>query len=99
MALRYSTYEAKAKIGEVIRRVREGQRIVIAYRGKDVAEIQPIKEPVRETLEERIRRHRRGADLWHLACALWIAPDARGLAFVTLDKRQREVARKLGFAL
>ena len=56
MALRYSTYEAKAKFGEVIRRVREGQRVVIAYRGKDVAEIQPIKEPVKETLEERIRR-------------------------------------------
>jgi hypothetical protein len=43
--------------------------------------------------------HLRGADLWHLACALWTAPDARELAFVTLDKRQRDVARKLGFAL
>ena len=40
----------------MIRRVREGQRVIIAYRGKDVAEIQPIKEPAKETFEERIRR-------------------------------------------
>jgi predicted nucleic acid-binding protein len=40
----------------------------------------------------------RGADLWHLACALFLAPDGRDLAFLTLDRRQREVAERLGFA-
>jgi predicted nucleic acid-binding protein len=39
----------------------------------------------------------RGADLWHLANALFLAPDPRELSFLTLDKRQREVAAGLGF--
>ena len=41
----------------------------------------------------------KGADLWHLACALFLAPEPKDLAFVTLDKRQKEVARRLGFPL
>ena len=39
----------------------------------------------------------RGADLWHIACALFVAPEARGLSFVTVDRRQQEVAARLGF--
>lgn len=39
----------------------------------------------------------RGADAWHLAHALWLAPDARDLSFLTLDEPQRAVARALGF--
>ncbi len=38
----YSTYEAKAKFSEVIRKVRAGQRVVISYRGEEIAEIRPI---------------------------------------------------------
>ena len=38
----YSTYEAKAKFSEVIRKVRSGQRIVVSYRGEEVAEIRPV---------------------------------------------------------
>ena len=45
MAHTYSTYEAKAKFSEVIRKVRAGQRIVIAYRGEEIAEIRPIEHP------------------------------------------------------
>ena len=41
----------------------------------------------------------KGADLWHLACALFLAPEPTDLAFLTLDKRQEEVARRLGFPL
>jgi prevent-host-death family protein len=37
----YSTYEAKAKFSEVMRKVRAGQRIVIAYHGEEIAEIRP----------------------------------------------------------
>ncbi len=40
----------------------------------------------------------RGADCWHLATALYLAPDPRELTFVTLDARQREVAETLRFA-
>jgi hypothetical protein len=39
----------------------------------------------------------KGADLWHLACALFLTPEPKALAFLTLDKRQEEIARKLGF--
>jgi len=42
MAVTYSTCEAKAKFSEVMRKVRAGQRVVIAYRGEEVAEIRPL---------------------------------------------------------
>jgi predicted nucleic acid-binding protein len=40
----------------------------------------------------------KGADLWHLAHALFLSPTARELTFLTLDQRQRDVAARLGFA-
>lgn len=39
----------------------------------------------------------KGADLWHLACALFLAPAPKELSFLTLDRQQHAVARKLGF--
>ena len=39
----------------------------------------------------------RGADLWHVAVALFASPDPSQISFITLDMRQREVARKIGF--
>lgn len=39
----------------------------------------------------------RGADLWHLACALFLSGDSRDLVFATFDLRQREIAKSLGF--
>ena len=39
----------------------------------------------------------RGADLWHLATALYLTPDPEEVASITLDERQGEVARALGF--
>ena len=39
----------------------------------------------------------RGADLWHIATALYLARDPSGISFVTLDGRQRTVAAALGF--
>lgn len=41
----------------------------------------------------------RGADLWHVACALYLDPTAAELVFLTLDKRQRDVAAAAGFAV
>ncbi len=40
----------------------------------------------------------RGADCWHVAVALSYAP-ARDLTFFSLDKAQRAVAARLGFAI
>jgi len=43
--------------------------------------------------------HQKGADLWHLACALYLSPDGRNISFLTLDSRQKRAAQKLGFAV
>lgn len=40
-----------------------------------------------------------GADLWHLACALYLSPAPGDLSFLTLDTRQKRVAAKLGFSV
>lgn len=39
----------------------------------------------------------RGADLWHLATALYVSPQPGSLSFATLDTRQGAVAEALGF--
>lgn len=49
----YSTYEAKARFSEVLRKVRAGQRVLITYHGQNVAEIRPVEAP--RGLAERIR--------------------------------------------
>lgn len=41
----------------------------------------------------------RGADLWHLATALYLAREPGSISFVTLDDRQRAVAMALGFQI
>ena len=41
----------------------------------------------------------RGADLWHLATALFIAGDPGDITFLTLDSRQAHIAGALGFVL
>jgi hypothetical protein len=40
--------------------------------------------------------HLRGADLWHVACCLFLADRAGLLTFATADRRQSEVAERLG---
>lgn len=44
-----------------------------------------------------LERHVRGADLWHLAVALFFADDPGDVDLLTLDADQREVADALGF--
>ena len=51
----YSTYEAKTKFSELLRKVRQGGRVVITFHGEPVAEIRPIEKSV-ETFEERLAR-------------------------------------------
>ncbi len=51
----YSTYEAKAKFNEIVRKVRSGERVIVTYRGQEVAEIRPL-EPTPASVEDRLRR-------------------------------------------
>ena len=53
----YSTYDAKAKLSEILRRVRAGQRVGISYRGSVIAEISPV-ESSGELLADRLKRLR-----------------------------------------
>lgn len=39
----------------------------------------------------------RGADAFHLACALYLDPKANELRFLTADKQQEKAAKALGF--
>lgn len=50
---------------------------------------------MREVLEQG---HLRGADLWHVACALSVTADTRAdCAFLSRDQQQRRIANRLGF--
>lgn len=40
----------------------------------------------------------RGAGLWHLACALYVAGRPDNLTFISLDEQQRGIAQALGFS-
>ena len=53
MSETYSTYEAKAKLSEILRKVRAGKTIRISHRGEPVAEVRPIRQ-TEESLEERL---------------------------------------------
>jgi predicted nucleic acid-binding protein len=77
--------------------------------GLDLEVLAPAIEAVDLALPDRslepemleILRHGRlrGADLWHLACALYLAGDAREeLSFLSRDGPQRRLARRLGLA-
>lgn len=49
----YSTYDAKARLSEILRKVESGRTIVICRRGEPIAEIRPVRpEPTR--LADRI---------------------------------------------
>lgn len=50
----YSLYEAKAKFSAIVRKVQEGQPVIVTLHGKPVVEIRPVQEQSRG-IEARIR--------------------------------------------
>ncbi len=54
----------------------------------------PLSAEIRTTLEAG---YLRGADLWHVATALYAAPEPGAIAFITLNEKQAEVAAALNF--
>jgi antitoxin (DNA-binding transcriptional repressor) of toxin-antitoxin stability system len=44
MMTTYTTREAEARFGEILSKVRMGERVVLVEEGKDVAEIRPVEE-------------------------------------------------------
>jgi prevent-host-death family protein len=71
MTTSYSTYEAKAKLSEILRRVRAGETVRITYYGEEIAEVRPIEsEASEEETIERLQRQgllgaaERGSGAW-----------------------------------
>jgi prevent-host-death family protein len=55
----YSTYEAKARLSEILRLVRDREEtVVVSYHGRPIAEIGPVKSLGNESLEDRLARFR-----------------------------------------
>ncbi|MGH7477610.1 MAG: type II toxin-antitoxin system Phd/YefM family antitoxin [Longimicrobiales bacterium] len=68
----YSTYEAKAKFSEILRRVRErGETVTVSYHGEPVAEIRPIPAVRAEGLEARLLRLEQEGALTRSAGRQW----------------------------
>ena len=59
--------------------------------------ILPDRPPTGELTSVLEAGYLRGASLWHLATALYIAPQPDALSVATLDVRQASVATVLGF--
>ena len=59
--------------------------------------VQPHRPLSREMRAVLKAGYLRGADLWHVACALHVASRPAALSFVTRDERQAEVAAALTF--
>ncbi|MBN2529789.1 MAG: type II toxin-antitoxin system prevent-host-death family antitoxin [Deltaproteobacteria bacterium] len=56
----YSTYDAKAKFSELLRKVKKNKRIVITSRGIPVAELVPFSSDGENTLERLSRLEQQG---------------------------------------
>ena len=85
----------EAELRSVCRRERREVSRVILDQIEWIYASRPLGMEIARVLEVG---YVRGADCFHLANALFLAPDGDGMVFLTLDKRQRDVAAALGFA-
>lgn len=82
---------------EVFSALRREQRDLTDAFHAEVALIAPDRALSDEIARVLEAGYVRGADCWHLATALYVAPDPSELTFLTLDLAQRKVAKALGF--
>lgn len=76
MSRSYPVHEAKAKLSEILRKVKRGRAVVISDRGREVARVVPIGTP--KALGERIvRLEEEGALLPRDGSAMLIRPITR----------------------
>jgi len=62
MRKRYSTYEAKARLSELLDRVRKGDVVTITHRGQPVAEVRGVERSA-STLADRLEELERSGIL------------------------------------
>jgi predicted nucleic acid-binding protein len=78
---------------------REGRQLAPTIM-QDIQWIQPQRALSGEICAVVEAGNLRGADAWHVACALWLAGDTpAALDFLTLDRRQADVAAALGLSV
>lgn len=70
--------------------------VIAALRPIDL--VMPARSLAHEMTAALDEGYLRGADLWHVACAMFLAGDDRkSLPFLSRDESQRQVAKGLGF--
>jgi len=77
---------------------RESIELVTAFMN-DIVWLFPDRPISPEIVRVLAAGYLRGADLWHVATALYFASEPENVAFLTLDIRQRDVAEALGFRI
>jgi len=82
---------------EVFSALRREQREVTKAFHAELSLIAPDRALSEELARVLGAGYVRGADCWHLATALYVAPEPSALTFLTLDLAQRKVAKALGF--
>ncbi|HYS55275.1 MAG TPA: type II toxin-antitoxin system prevent-host-death family antitoxin [Thermoanaerobaculia bacterium] len=89
MQKRYSTYEAKARLSELLNRVRKGDVVTITHRGQPVAEVRRI-DASDATLKDRLEALERSGILTHRAGKVPFKPLARKAGALQRFLKSRE---------
>lgn len=94
MQTTYSIYDAKTRLSEIIRQVREHKTgVTITYHGKPVAEIRPVEEPdsSEDPMEARVRELIASGELIPATRRLHLRPVAKvpGALQRFLEERHR----------
>lgn len=78
---------------------REGiEPAAVAGAVRPISLVLPDRSLGPEVREALAHGYLRGADLWHVACAMFVAGDARAeVRFLSRDAAQKAVARRIGF--
>ena len=55
LALKFSTFETKTRLSEILRLVKRGKRVIVSQRGQPVAQIIPYSESPKGGLQQRLK--------------------------------------------
>lgn len=91
----YSSNLLEAEVRSALAREQIGGSESIEFLDR-VAWVFPDRPLVSEFRGVLARGYLQGADLWHLACALYLRGAHNSVELLSLDQRQIEVAQRLG---
>lgn len=95
---RFSTAMSHPLLDAEVRSTCAREGVAIPTAALASIELVQLERPLSEEIDRVLAAgYVRGADCFHLATALHLSPDTSELTFLTLDLRQRAVAKKLGF--